>query len=723
MTTTNPTNNQGLTGIVTYVFGPLSLLLLTVATFFLGASQSRTHISTAAVHNIGVHIHSDIPLGGLSGAFGPTALPRFSSLDQQTTLRFADPALQRAVAIAKSNHVWYASLYNGNQMDGVVERVIRQSSWSSPPEIFQVPAIDSGATALASGPSGVWFTASKGDLIGHVLRDGTVVEYPVRFRGARPDSPVVAADGALWFTEAGVGKIARFDPSSESLEDYPRGSALPSVGQLAVRGDDVWFSEPQSAKIGRLHWPSGLVTEFSLADKKSSPAALAVDSSGLVWFIDETREALGRFDPQLQAVREFRQARLPKCLAATAADAVWLCMDTGLARFDASSGKTTFYALPKNFSPWEIVAASDEGIRFSSAGGIGYTQTGNTVRRYIPDYQATSYRDTAYTPDVEAFQRTHPSFQGDIGEDTSDGTRIIRTWTDVTGDLGFDHLVATPDGALWLTKQGSLARFSASSMTVLKFLNLSPESFAYSVVADHRGRVWLIEQNRLIRFAESGVVDRIIYQSPRGIPNDVVVARDDSLWLALRGALVHLGASGASQRYPVAGGGPFGVALDAHGHVWFAARTTLGELEPLTGAIATYALPMQPCAPVALVAQPDNTIWFTDAAGRIGRVRPDRRIEEFPIPHPQSVPFGLAAAPNGTLWFTEFLGASLGELDSRSLAIHEHKVPWANSFPVGLVVDRNGTVWFADANGSLGAFDSARGFRQAAVPTPQPRGG
>jgi len=719
------TKSHGLTGIVTYLLGTLVLLGFTFTAFALGPLQSQPRTTHSAIDSVGVHIQSNVPVAELGQLFSPEILPPSAHATPTDVMRFTDPALQRTVAIAGSDQIWYASLYNGNQMDGFIERVVRETSWSSPPQILLVPSIDNNVTTIAAGPSGVWFTAGAGDLVGRVLDDGTVVEYPAKVKGAHPDSLAVAADGSLWFAETGIAKIARLDPRSGDITEYPTGVTLGSIGEIAITGDNVWFSEPLSAKIGRLHWPTGVLSEFSLPISGSTPKEIALDPSGVIWFVDDKNGALGRLDPQSQSVTEFAQPTQyrPRCLAAASTGLIWFCTDAGLGGFDQSSGQTTIHSLMKNFVPSDIIARRDGTIWFTSNGGIGSTLTGNVIQRYIPDNQATSYVDDAYTPDVDAFWRKHPSFRGNVGQDTSDGTRIIRTWNDVSGDLAFDRAAEASDGTLWLNTGGALAHFSPSSLAVVKFLTLSPESFGYCLVTDHHGRMWLAEQNRLMRFAANGTVDRIIYPSPPGIPNDVVVARDDSLWLALRGILVHLHADGLIQRYPIHGGGPYGIAIDGHGNLWFTQRTAIGEVNPVTGSVTSYVMQLAGAAPLAIVAQPDGSIWFTDASGQIGHMLPDRRIEELPIPSERGLPFGLASAPDGNLWFTEFLGARLGELDRHSLTIREFPIPWPNSFPASLVVDLKGRVWFSDANGSLGAFDRIRGFRQSVVPTPSPRGG
>ena len=46
-------------------------------------------------------------------------------------------------------------------------------------------------------------------------------------------------------------------------------------------------------------------------------------------------------------------------------------------------------------------------------------------------------------------------------------------------------------------------------------------------------------------------------------------------------------------------------------------------------------------------------MWFTEQAGKIGRITATGIVTEFPVPNPNSSPGGLTIGPDGNLWFTE----------------------------------------------------------------------
>jgi virginiamycin B lyase len=57
----------------------------------------------------------------------------------------------------------------------------------------------------------LWFTEWNGNKIGRVTVDGTFSEYALPTPGARPQGIAEGRDGALWFTEAGAGKMGRIN--------------------------------------------------------------------------------------------------------------------------------------------------------------------------------------------------------------------------------------------------------------------------------------------------------------------------------------------------------------------------------------------------------------------------------------------------------------------------------------------------------------------------------
>nr|WP_235498386.1 hypothetical protein [Frankia sp. R43] len=93
------------------------------------------------------------------------------------------------------------------------------------------------------------------------------------------------------------------------------------------------------------------------------------------------------------------------------------------------------------------------------------------------------------------------------------------------------------------------------------------------------------------------------------------------------------------------------------------------------------------------------------AAGQIGRIRTDGRIEEFPLPDREARPRAIIADPlTGGCWFTTWAAGRIGHItpDGR---IDEYELPTPSSEPHGLTVTGEGTVFVALETGGLARLE------------------
>ncbi len=78
--------------------------------------------------------------------------------------------------------------------------------------------------------------------------------------------------------------------------------------------------------------------------------------------------------------------------------------------------------------------------------------------------------------------------------------------------------------------------------------------------------------------------------------------------------------------------------------------------------ITEFALPTPKASLDGITAGPDGNLWFTEGAGKIGRMTPAGQITEFALPASDSNPVGITAGPDGNLWFTELGANKIGRL-------------------------------------------------------------
>jgi virginiamycin B lyase len=75
-------------------------------------------------------------------------------------------------------------------------------------------------------------------------------------------------------------------------------------------------------------------------------------------------------------------------------------------------------------------------------------------------------------------------------------------------------------------------------------------------------------------------------------------------------------------------------------------------------------------------------------------------IVEYKIPTPNAGPNAVVAGPNDTLWFVEFSAGKIGEFFIQNDSFHEFVIPEAGATPACLAIDSFGNVWFSDQHGS-----------------------
>jgi virginiamycin B lyase len=94
-------------------------------------------------------------------------------------------------------------------------------------------------------------------------------------------------------------------------------------------------------------------------------------------------------------------------------------------------------------------------------------------------------------------------------------------------------------------------------------------------------------------------------------------------------------------------------------------------------------------------------MWFAEiGVGRIGRIGPDGRIEEYPLPDPSCRPHAVTATPDGGCWATLWAASSVVRLD-RDGGLAEEISFQPGSEPHGIALGPDGSVWVAPEAGSL----------------------
>ncbi len=80
------------------------------------------------------------------------------------------------------------------------------------------------------------------------------------------------------------------------------------------------------------------------------------------------------------------------------------------------------------------------------------------------------------------------------------------------------------------------------------------------------------------------------------------------------------------------------------------------------GVVTEFPIPTANSSPSGITTGSDGNLWFTERAGKIGRITPSGVITELPIPTANSSPFGITTGSDGNLWFTESSAGQIGRI-------------------------------------------------------------
>jgi virginiamycin B lyase len=224
-------------------------------------------------------------------------------------------------------------------------------------------------------------------------KTGEVKHFSLPFdETAGVHSVVRAPDGMVYFTEFALNKLAKLDPSTGKITEFPDNFTMPgrradkhtvrvdakgnlwssgsplskydqetgkykhfmevpsSYGITFDKDGNVWFCVLQKdGKIGRIDAKTEKVTQWS-PPTQGTPQRLAIDSNGIVWFGERTGHKIGRFDPKTETFKEYPlpgPSASPYAITVDKRGVWYASTDQDLiGRLDPDTGKVIEYPFP-----------------------------------------------------------------------------------------------------------------------------------------------------------------------------------------------------------------------------------------------------------------------------------------------------------------------------------------------------------------------------------------
>lgn len=210
-----------------------------------------------------------------------------------------------------------------------------------------------------------------------------------------------------------------------------------------------------------------------------------------------------------------------------------------------------------------------------------------------------------------------------------------------------------------------------------------------------------------------------IVPTPGSRPHDPLATPDGAIWYTGQfantlGRLDPKTGGIKEYRLPLKAG-PHGLAADKDGNIWYTGNFSshVGKLNPKTGEVTAYYMP-NPAArdPHTPIFDKSGMLWFTVQSGNmVGRLDPrSGEVKLVTAPTPKSRPYGMVVSSKNVPFYVAFGSNRIASIDSNTMAIREYVLPNAESRPRRIAITSDDVIWYSDyARGYLGRFDPATG--------------
>jgi streptogramin lyase len=447
---------------------------------------------------------------------------RLTTSDVTTAFPLPTPAGDTAglggIAAGPDGNLWFTGDNFSNGGATVAAFVGRITTKGVATE-FPLATADSFPTGISAGSDGNLYSAgtSAGAGLSRITTQGVITELPVPTSGGVTKGP----DGNIWLTED--GKIAQFvldgKPANPNVSTFPVPAGTETAGITTGSDGNLWFTESASNQIGRIT-PAGVVTEFKIPTAFSGASAITTGSDGNVYFVESEAKQIGRITPT-GVITEFA---IPASVFAvggiTAGPDGNVYFSVGdnhgaeVGRL-TPAGKITFLNLHQGGFPGtgSLVTGPDKNLWVALFGEIVRLTTSDVTAAFpLP----TPAGDTAGVGGITAGPDGNLWFTGDnfsnggatvaafIGRMTTKG--VATEFPIATADSLPSGITAGTDGNLYFADMSS---FSANGggdigrVTTSGVITELPVPASGGITAGPDGNVWLTEDGKIARIALS----------------------------------------------------------------------------------------------------------------------------------------------------------------------------------------------------------------------------
>lgn len=194
----------------------------------------------------------------------------------------------------------YASYGVRNQLVQVIVST-KQVNVLTPPPFFDPLGDLQPFNDMVSSPTGMYFTQTTANIVSfYEYSTKTFKNYKVPTLEGSPLGIIYASDGYAYFAEFLGNKIARLNPNTSEITEFPLPLSLagPAVIRAETENKYIWFTAFIGNGIGRFELATGEITSYTFPSPAAFPAEDTIDSNGIIWFSTATQNTLNTLDPK-----------------------------------------------------------------------------------------------------------------------------------------------------------------------------------------------------------------------------------------------------------------------------------------------------------------------------------------------------------------------------------------------------------------------------------------
>lgn len=254
----------------------------------------------------------------------------------------------------------------------------------------------------------IWFAEQYANYIGHYFpATGRYQLYPLPWitvpdpgqtgqKLSLPSAPnelALDAHGDVWFTEFNADRLGRLDPRTGRMQHYLL-APKPSVQTLYPYGvaidelGNVWFTESGNNQLGRFDPKTGALHVVAVPDSHALTMEIASDEQGSLWVTSFTPGLLFRYEPGTGTFTKYTvslrgkdRGTLYGLLVPTSVD-VWVTIlaEDMLAHLDVRTGRFLYYPIPAAGSlPLGLAMDANQNLWFTGLDRVGMLQPARPI--------------------------------------------------------------------------------------------------------------------------------------------------------------------------------------------------------------------------------------------------------------------------------------------------------------------------------------------------------